>query len=111
MDAVGYTGMASSRCGLGCRLHRLARPVLRRARRSPAAPAVLAALDDWLRAYQPTAVLYFSGSKDSAYQVNMWLETMERLEGRPLIILRERAIVAQLGPPPCRWSACPAVCT
>ncbi|MFJ7491930.1 hypothetical protein ACIQZB_11860 [Streptomyces sp. NPDC097727] len=57
---------------------------------------VLGAVDDWLREYQPTVALYFSGSKDSAYQVNMWLETMAQLDGRPLILLRERTILPQL---------------
>ncbi|WP_225320667.1 CDP-glycerol glycerophosphotransferase family protein [Streptomyces luteolifulvus] len=59
---------------------------------------VLAAVDDWLREYRPETVLYFSGSKDSAYQVNMWLETMEQLESRPLILLRERVILQNLAP-------------
>ncbi|MFE2427132.1 hypothetical protein ACFXJ5_10310 [Streptomyces sp. NPDC059373] len=56
----------------------------------------LAFMDRWLRSYQPTTVLYFSGSPDSAYQVNMWLETMADLDGRPLVILRERFILPQL---------------
>lgn len=64
----------------------------------PNADAVLAKVDDWLRDYKPETVLYFSGSKDSAYQVNMWLETMEQLESRPLIILRERVILQNLAP-------------
>jgi hypothetical protein len=50
----------------------------------------LAWLNRWLAAYQPTVALSFSGSKDATYQVNMWLETLERMEGeRPLVILRE----------------------
>ncbi|MBG0855304.1 hypothetical protein I2W78_26505 [Streptomyces spinoverrucosus] len=70
-----------------------------RGRRVPSCPeAVLAAVDDWLCAYRPETVLYFSGSKDSAYQVNMWLETMEQLDSKPLIILRERVILQNLAP-------------
>lgn len=38
-------------------------------------------MGDWLAEYRPTVMLYFSGSKDSAYQVNMWLETMAQLGG------------------------------
>ncbi|MCZ9347931.1 hypothetical protein NGM37_60665, partial [Streptomyces sp. TRM76130] len=64
----------------------------------PNAETVLAAVDDWLREYRPETVLYFSGSKDSAYQVNMWLETMEQLRTRPLVILRERVILQNLAP-------------
>ncbi|MGW1747745.1 hypothetical protein ACWCRD_19490 [Streptomyces sp. NPDC002092] len=64
----------------------------------PGADKVLAAVDDWLHEYKPQTVLYFSGSKDSAYQVNMWLETMEQLDSRPLILLRERIILQNLAP-------------
>ncbi|MET8175233.1 hypothetical protein [Streptomyces clavifer] len=71
-------------------------PYLRRSRRVPAAPAVLKALDTWLGEYQPTVVLYFSGSNESAYQGNMWLDTMAAVEGRPLIVMRERNLVSQL---------------
>ncbi|MET7364669.1 hypothetical protein ABZS61_02370 [Streptomyces sp. NPDC005566] len=72
-------------------------PYLRRSRRVPTTPAVLKALDTWLNEYQPTVVLYFSGSNESAYQVNMWLDTMAGIEGRPLIVMRERPLVAMLG--------------
>ena len=60
-------------------------PNLRRSRRVPPAPAVLKAVDTWLREYQPTVVLYFSGSNESAYQGNMWLDTMAKIDGRPLM--------------------------
>ncbi|MBR8641637.1 hypothetical protein KEF29_25705 [Streptomyces tuirus] len=73
-------------------------PYVRGRRIPPNAEKVLAAVDDWLGEYQPETVLYFSGSKDSAYQVNMWLDTMEKLDSRPLIILRERAILNNLAP-------------
>ncbi|GHH87282.1 hypothetical protein GCM10018793_62490 [Streptomyces sulfonofaciens] len=68
-----------------------------RGRRIPSgADVVLDKVDDWLRSYRPETVLYFSGSKDSAYQVNMWLETLEQLDTRPLVILRERVILKKL---------------
>ncbi|WP_411079013.1 hypothetical protein [Streptomyces sp. cmx-18-6] len=71
-------------------------PYLRRSRQVPAPSVVLKALDDWLRAYRPTTVLYFSGSHESAYQGNMWLDTLARAEGRPLIVMRERGLAGQL---------------
>ncbi|MEV3937669.1 hypothetical protein AB0K52_17020 [Glycomyces sp. NPDC049804] len=48
-------------------------------------------LNQWLtEGYRPTVALSFSGTRDATYQVNMWLETLERMEGeRPLVILRE----------------------
>ncbi len=50
-------------------------------------------LDAWLAEYRPTVGMYFSGGASSAYQANMWLEPLARLDGRPLIVLRERFMV------------------
>ncbi|MFF2716924.1 hypothetical protein [Streptomyces sp. NPDC058011] len=94
-DTVGYAGAALSLLLAFCYVVALL-PYMRRGRLVPSAAAVLKSVDTWLREYQPTVVLYFSGSNESAYQGNMWLETMARLEGRPLIIMRERGLVAQL---------------
>ncbi|MFJ9560800.1 hypothetical protein ACIRQQ_12250 [Streptomyces fuscichromogenes] len=80
-------------------------PYVRGRKTPPDADTVLAAVDEWLADYQPGTVLYFSGSKDSAYQVNMWLETMEQLESRPLILLRERVILKNLAP-----TSVPVIC-
>nr|WP_051113554.1 hypothetical protein [Streptomyces davaonensis] len=53
-------------------------------------------LDRWLAEYRPTVGLYFSGGTSSAYQANMWLEPLAQVEGRPLIVLRERFMVQKL---------------
>lgn len=94
-DVAGYVG-AGVTLLLAVLYNVLLAPYLRRSRRAPSAPAVLKALDVWLREYQPTVVLYFSGSNESAYQGNMWLDTMAAVEGRPLIVMRERNLVSQL---------------
>ncbi|MFC9948801.1 hypothetical protein [Streptomyces pratensis] len=94
-DFIGYIG-AGVTLLLAVGFNALLVPYLRRSRRAPSAPAVLKALDTWLSEYQPTVVLYFSGSNESAYQGNMWLDTMAAVEGRPLIVMRERNLVAQL---------------
>ncbi|WP_234042558.1 hypothetical protein [Streptomyces marianii] len=94
-DVVGYAGTAAS-VALGLLYTVALVPYLRRRRRVPSGPAVLKAVQKWLGEYQPTVALYFSGSEDSAYQVNMWLETMEQLDGRPIVIMRERGLVAKL---------------
>lgn len=101
--AWGYGGVAVS-VGLGLVYILFLVPNLRRSRIVPPAVKVLAAVDEWLREYRPSTVLYFSGSKESAYQVNMWLETMEQIE-RPLVVLRERGIAAQLTP-----TSVPVIC-
>ncbi|MET7984199.1 MULTISPECIES: hypothetical protein [unclassified Streptomyces] len=80
-------------------------PFVRGRKTPPSAEKVLAAVDAWLGDYRPQTVLYFSGSKDSAYQLNMWLETMEQLDTRPLIILRERAILERMAP-----TTAPVIC-
>ncbi|MFR0352564.1 hypothetical protein [Streptomyces sediminimaris] len=90
---------------LGCLYVLALTPYVRAGKTPPNPEKVLAAVDDWLREYRPETVLYFSGSKDSAYQVNMWLETMEQLDSRPLVILRERVILASLAP-----TTVPVVC-
>ncbi|MFE6036195.1 hypothetical protein [Streptomyces sp. NPDC056452] len=94
-EIIGFVG-AGVTVLLAVLYNALLVPYLRRARRVPTAPAVLKALDTWLNEYQPTTVLYFSGSNESAYQVNMWLDTMAGIEGRPLIVMRERQLVSML---------------
>ncbi|MET9804302.1 hypothetical protein [Streptomyces sp. NPDC006368] len=96
-NVVAYAGVGTT-LALGLLYTAVLVPYLRRRRRVPAAGAVLKAVGTWLREYQPTVALYFSGSDDSAYQVNMWLETMEQIDGRPIIIMRERNLVKKLQP-------------
>jgi hypothetical protein len=49
------------------------------------------------REHAPQVALYFSGAPDTAYQVNMWLETLARLDRPAVVIMRERALVPLLG--------------
>ncbi|WP_031062259.1 membrane protein [Streptomyces ochraceiscleroticus] len=53
-------------------------------------------LDEWLQEYQPTVGMYFSGGTTSAYQANMWLSTLAELDGKPIIVLRERFMVQKI---------------
>ncbi|MET9909848.1 hypothetical protein ABZZ74_24100 [Streptomyces sp. NPDC006476] len=96
-SVAGFIGIGLT-LGLGSLYVLALLPFVRGGKIPPNADKVLVAVDDWLREYKPETVLYFSGSKDSAYQVNMWLETMEQLDSRPLIILRERVILQNLAP-------------
>lgn len=101
---AGFAGIAVT-LGLGALYVLALVPHLRARRLPPKAPKVLATVSAWLREYRPQTVLYFSGSDDSAYQVNMWLETMERMEARPLVILRERVILEKMAP-----TSVPVIC-
>ncbi|WP_191871394.1 hypothetical protein [Streptomyces filipinensis] len=96
-SAAGFAGIGLT-VALGVLYVLVLVPFVRGRKIPPRGDVVLAAVDDWLASYKPETALYFSGSKDSAYQVNMWLETMEQLDTRPLIILRERAILNSLAP-------------
>ncbi|MEU9455556.1 hypothetical protein [Streptomyces sp. NPDC048277] len=101
---AGFIGIAFS-LGFGCLYVLVLMPYVRGRKTPPDADTVLAAVDDWLGEYKPETVLYFSGSKDSTYQVNMWLETMEQLDSRPLVLLRERVILQNLAP-----TTAPVIC-
>ncbi|CAL9450328.1 hypothetical protein SUDANB108_02428 [Streptomyces sp. enrichment culture] len=57
---------------------------------------VLEWFDAWLASYRPTVGLYFSGGVSSAYQANMWLEPLAKLDGKPVIVLRERFMVQKI---------------
>ncbi|MCP9988139.1 hypothetical protein LUX01_17035 [Streptomyces sudanensis] len=92
---LAYAGVAAT-LGLGVLYVLLLLPYVRRKRRVPAAGAVLKAVDTWLREYQPDVALYFSGSEEAAYQVNMWLDTMGRVDGRPIVVMREPELVPKL---------------
>ncbi|MCX4762116.1 hypothetical protein OG562_14255 [Streptomyces sp. NBC_01275] len=103
-EPAGYAGVGLT-LGLGTLYVVVLAPYLRAKRLPPRPDRVLDTVSAWLREYRPETVLYFSGSKDSAYQVNMWLETMEQLESRPLIILRERSVLERMAP-----TTVPVVC-
>ncbi|WP_051795684.1 hypothetical protein [Streptomyces sp. NRRL S-87] len=67
-------------------------PTVSRCRKVPSHERTFKILNQQVAKYQPEVVLYFSyaaGARDSAYQVNMWLDTLARLGRRPLIVLRE----------------------
>lgn len=71
---------------------------LRGAKRPVSAATALRFVESWLADYRPTVALYFSGGKSSAYQANMWLSTLSRLGERPVVVLRERFMVQEVGP-------------
>ncbi|MFF3202325.1 hypothetical protein [Streptomyces sp. NPDC002962] len=103
-EAAGFAGIGVT-LGLGALYVLALVPYLRAKRLPPKADKVLGTVSAWLREYRPQTVLYFSGSDDSAYQVNMWLETMEQMESRPLVILRERTVLEKMAP-----TSVPVVC-
>jgi hypothetical protein len=72
-------------------------PYARRSRHLGDKARVLRVVNDRIREHAPQVVLYFSGARDAAYQANMWLETLARLDRPAVIIMRERFLVPLLG--------------
>jgi hypothetical protein len=58
---------------------------------------VTAMVNAQIQARRPEVVLYFSGPRDAAYQVNMWLSVLERLSRPAVVVMRERWMVPLLG--------------
>ncbi|EOY47640.1 putative integral membrane protein [Streptomyces lividans 1326] len=81
-DAPLY-GVAGLALSLGAALTGLGALLLRLlpGRRPAGEQEVLDWFDAWLARYRPTVGLYFSGGASSAYQANMWLEPLARLDG------------------------------
>jgi hypothetical protein len=46
----------------------------------------------------PEVVLYFAGTTASSYQVEMWLEPVERLNYPTVVLVRDRGVLAALAP-------------
>jgi hypothetical protein len=50
----------------------------------------------YLDRYRPEVLVYFGGRRESAYQLTMWLETVEALPHRSLLLLREPKVLEDL---------------
>lgn len=51
-----------------------------------------------VQGYAPSVVMYFAGPRESTYQLNMWLPTLEQLGERVLVLIRERHHWEDLAP-------------
>jgi hypothetical protein len=58
----------------------------------------LRTVQGWLDRYQPEVLVYFGGKRESAYQLTMWLTTLERLPQRTIVLLRDPKVLATLPP-------------
>ena len=65
---------------------------MRQAKRATGFTPPLRAVQDFLETYRPEVVLHLSGPLGSAYQVNTWLESLEALDRRVLVVLRDAAL-------------------
>lgn len=69
---------------------------LRALRTLPGEPEVFDRLRAAVERLAPTVVVYFSGPRDSTYQLNVWLPTLNRSRQPTLVILREGHHLAEL---------------
>ncbi|NUR83311.1 MAG: hypothetical protein HOY71_04400 [Nonomuraea sp.] len=83
---------------LGCAAVVALIPYVRRARPLKDSARVLDVVGKQVRDYSPEVILYFSGAKEAAYQARMWLPTLERMERRAIVLLRERGMAQNLEP-------------
>ncbi len=74
-----------------------ARMVVVTRRHNPRA-TVPAAVQAEIARLSPELVLYYGGGPDALYQVEMWLQTLERSDHRTLVVLRDRESLRLLGP-------------
>ncbi|CAN5360640.1 hypothetical protein BH09ACT10_BH09ACT10_12380 [soil metagenome] len=59
-----------------------------RGKAKPATEQIQAFLDS----YRPEVIFYLSGQAETAYQVDVWLNTLEKLDQKVLVLLRKRAL-------------------
>lgn len=71
-------------------------PYVRRATPLTDAARVMEVVGEQVERYRPEVILYFSGATAAAYQARMWLPTLERLDRRAIVVLRERGMAAHL---------------
>ncbi|WP_246075368.1 CDP-glycerol glycerophosphotransferase family protein [Nonomuraea terrae] len=71
-------------------------PYVRRAVPLTDKARVMEVIGEQVEKYRPEVVLYFSGATQAAYQARMWLPTLERIDRRAIVILRERGMAAHL---------------
>ncbi|WP_157250522.1 CDP-glycerol glycerophosphotransferase family protein [Nonomuraea typhae] len=83
---------------LGCAGLLVLIPYVRRAAPLSDAARVIAVVDKQVRDYRPEVILYFSGAAEAAYQARMWLPTLERIDRRAIVVLRERGMADRIGP-------------
>ncbi|MDP4506690.1 CDP-glycerol glycerophosphotransferase family protein [Nonomuraea turcica] len=73
-------------------------PYVRRALPLTDKARAIQVVSEQIRAYRPEVILYFSGATAAAYQARMWLPTLERMDRRAIVVLRERGMAAHLEP-------------
>ncbi len=71
---------------------------MRRAKRATGFTGPLRQVQEFIDEYRPEVVVHLSGPETAAYQVNTWLESLEFLDRRVFIVLRDAPLFNKLAP-------------
>lgn len=69
---------------------------MRRAKRQTGSTGPLRQVQKFLDEYQPEVVVHLSGPETAGYQINTWLESLEFLDRRVFIVLRDGPLFGKL---------------
>ncbi|MBC7632402.1 CDP-glycerol glycerophosphotransferase family protein [Aeromicrobium sp.] len=70
---------------------------MRQQKRKTGFTGPLREIQDFLDEYQPEVVVHLSGPATANYQINTWLESLQFLDRRVFIILRDHPLFAKMG--------------
>ena len=70
---------------------------VRRVGRRLSSDAMRVLVQAFLDEQRPSVLLYSGDSRTSAYQVRMWLSTVEKLDEKAVVVLRNRSMVSAIG--------------
>ena len=69
---------------------------LRQQKRATGFTAPLREIQDFLDDYQPEVIVHLSGPEAAGYQINTWLESLEALDRRVFIVLRDHPLFTRM---------------
>ncbi|MEV7395887.1 CDP-glycerol glycerophosphotransferase family protein [Aeromicrobium sp. NPDC092404] len=69
---------------------------LRQQKRATGFTAPLRRIQEFLDDYQPDVVVHLSGPEAAGYQINTWLESLEALDRRVFIVLRDHPLFTKM---------------
>ncbi|AWB91754.1 CDP-glycerol glycerophosphotransferase family protein [Aeromicrobium chenweiae] len=69
---------------------------MRQAKRATGFTGPLRQIQDFLDDYRPEVVVHLSGPETAAYQINTWLESLEALDRRVFIVIRDQPLFGKV---------------
>lgn len=70
---------------------------MRQQKRATGFTGPLREVQDFLDSYQPQVIVHLSGPETASYQINTWLESLEALDQRVFIVLRDQPLFSKVG--------------